>query len=141
MARHTRRWWIGLLGIALLLVAVAGLTLRAQHRPADAIDVAQAFARHVHEGDENRARQLGADPEKIAGQVARLRAWACTPARLEGWFPFQSNGNRVRRWLGGQVLDESPTHVEFVGRCAFRVSLTRSAAGPWRVVRVEVHAL
>ncbi|KQU80851.1 hypothetical protein ASE08_08460 [Rhizobacter sp. Root16D2] len=107
--------------MALVVVATAAAAclawLKAEHRPAEAIAVAQAFV-----------NQLNA------------RGEGCRVDRLLGVSPRQTNGNRLRRWAAGRSVDEPELQMEFDGACPLRVTLRLSAGEGWQVVKHGTHA-
>ena len=103
---------------AIAAAAVVGFSwLKAEHKPAEAIAVAQNFV------DQLNARGEG-----------------CRIDRLIGIAPFQTNGNRLRRWVSGRGVDEPELQMEFDGACPLRVTLRWSAGQGWQVVRHGTHA-
>ncbi len=55
--------------------------------------------------------------------------------------PFQSYGNRLRRWINGESVDQTEANVDFsVGGVPFKVGLVRSKDGRWRVRNFQSHA-
>lgn len=136
--------------LAVALAAATGAPmlwwlLHQQHRPATAIAAAQAFVRDVERRDYTAAfgRTLagpatGTTPAELQASAQRQ---LCPPARVEYTTPFQSHGNRLRRWAAGRTLDEPLVRVEFAGSpCLFGITLRRTAKGPWRVVGFASHA-
>jgi len=103
---------------AIAAAAAAGFAwLKAEHKPAEAIAVAQNFV------DQLNARGEG-----------------CRIDRLVGISPLQTNGNRLRRWVSGRGVDEPELQMEFDGACPLRVTLRWSAGQGWQVVRHGTHA-
>jgi len=68
------------------------------------------------------------------------RGEGCRIDRLIGIAPFQTNGNRLRRWVSGRGVDEPELQMEFDGACPLRVTLRWSAGQGWQVVRHGTHA-
>ncbi|WP_457337513.1 hypothetical protein [Rhizobacter sp. P5_C2] len=103
---------------AIVGLAIAGFAwLKAEHRPVEAIAVAQAFV------DQLNARGEG-----------------CRVDRLVGIAPFQTNGNRLRRWVSGRGVEVPELQMEFDGACPLRVTLRLSSTQGWQVVRHGTHA-
>lgn len=117
--RLSRRSRIAVAVAALIaaLAAAAFVWLKAEYRPAEAIAVAQGFV------DQLNARGEG-----------------CRIDRLLGVSPYQTNGNRLRRWVDGRSVDEPELKMEFDGACPLRVTLRWSAGQGWQVVRHGTHA-
>jgi hypothetical protein len=116
LSRRSRIAAVAMLSIA--VTAAAGFAwLKAEHRPAEAIAVAQNFV-----------DQLNA------------RGEACRVDRLVGIAPIQTNGNRLRRWVSGRRVEEPQLQMEFDGACPLRVTLRLSAGQGWQVVRHGTHA-
>jgi hypothetical protein len=55
-------------------------------------------------------------------------------------FPFQSNGNRIKRWVRNETADMPEVNVQYSGSCFFRVTLRRVANGDWQVLKFGSHA-
>ena len=142
--------WKKPLVLAVVLAAATGAPmlwwlLHQQHLPTEAIATAQAFVRDVEQRDYAAAfgRTLagpatGTTPLQLQTNAQRQ---LCPPARLDYTLPFQSHGNRLRRWAAGRTLDEPQVRVEFVGSpCLFGITLRRTADGQWKVVGFASHA-
>src|SRR6187402_112317 len=112
--RLSRRSRIAAMAAAAIVgLAAAGFAwLKAEHRPTEAISVAQSFV------DQMNARGEG-----------------CRIDRLVGIAPFQTNGNRLRRWVSGRGIDEPELQIEFDGACPLRITLRLSSTQGWQVVR------
>ena len=117
--RLSRRSRIAVVAAGLIAgLAAAGFAwLKAEHRPTEAIAVAQSFV-----------DQLNA------------RGDSCRVDRLVGVSPYQTNGNRLRRWVSGRGVDEPELRMEFDGACPLRVTLRLSSTQGWQVVRHGTHA-
>ena len=55
-------------------------------------------------------------------------------------FPLQTNGNRLRRWMSRQDIEMQEVNVQYMGDCAFRVTLRRDAENKWKVFKFGSHA-
>lgn len=130
---------------ALALVGAGWWMLHQPHTPAGAIAEAQAFVREVEQGQfaaaHARTARNAATGETLERFQARAGRELCPPAKVAYTLPFQSHGNRLRRWLAGREVDEPQVLVEFQGSpCLFGVTLRRTGTGPWRIVRFASHA-
>ena len=103
--------------IATGLAAAGFIWLKAEHTPTEAVAVAQNFV------DQLNARGEG-----------------CRVDRLVGISPYQTNGNRLRRWMSGRGVDVPELQMEFDGACPLRVTLRLSSTQGWQVVRYGAHA-
>jgi hypothetical protein len=54
---------------------------------------------------------------------------------------FQSYGNRLRRWLRGRKLDPDRASFDYTVGVPFEVRLASDAAGGWRIVYFQSHAM
>ncbi len=62
------------------------------------------------------------------------------PFRVDSVSPLQSNGNRLRRWLGGQAQNPEIVHLEMAGTaCSVTIIFARSVS-TWKLQRVASHA-
>lgn len=132
--------------LALVVVGVAAMIwLKSEHEPNAAIRVAQAFVEHLHAGEFAQAYELTVKNNGYVGTTAAeferiARRQFCGVQRLVSTFPFQSNGNRLRRRLAGTEVEMPEVRVEFAGPCLFGVSVRHLDAGEWRVYLFASHA-
>ncbi len=67
------------------------------------------------------------------------------PARLAScrrdptFEPFQTNGNRIRRWVRGQKVSPDSLRIDYPD-CLVRFYLRQSDDGTWQVYSVRSHA-
>jgi hypothetical protein len=132
--------------IASLMLAPAIWWLKSAHTPAAAIQTAQSFLEKMTAGQFEQAFELtakqgdvGRTPDELQA-LSQSRQATCLSGRLAYTFPFQSNGNRLRRLLSGREVDMPEVHVEFTGACLLRVTVRKTAANTWRVVYFGSHA-
>ena len=64
----------------------------------------------------------------------------CESFKIAEIFPFQSRGNRLRRWISGQEIEMPELNVQYMGDCAFRVTIRRSAEHELKVYKFGSHA-
>jgi hypothetical protein len=130
---------------AVLLCAFCIWWLRAAHFPVQAVQVAHSFVLHLEAQRYAQAYAL-AVPKGVMGRSAeQFEAFAksqyCGATRIASTFPYQSNGNRLRRWWAGRQVELNEVAVEFEGvPCLLGVKVQRNASGAWRVVRFASHA-
>ncbi|MGV3681705.1 MAG: hypothetical protein ACO1PM_18615 [Acidovorax sp.] len=115
------------------------------HTPSGAIAEAQAFVRDVEQGRFAAAHARTARNAATGTTLEQFQAHAahqlCPPAQVGDTLPFQSHGNRLRRWLAGREVDEPQVTVEFQGSpCLFGITLRQAEPGQWRIVRFASHA-
>ncbi len=129
---------------ALLLCAFCAWWLRAAHFPLQAVQVAHSFVLHLEAQRYTQAYALAVPGGNIGRSAEQLEAFAksqrCSATRIDRTFPYQSNGNRLRRWWTGRPVELNEVVVEFVGPCLLGVKVQRNASGAWRVVRFASHA-
>ena len=120
------------------------LWLKAEHVPTVPIQTAQQFIDYLHANNYESAIALtmrhayvGTTPQELA---AISRRQLCRVTQMVGTFPFQSNGNRLRRWFSGREVEMPEVHVEFVGECLFRVTLRPVGGDQWKVFSFGSHA-
>lgn len=131
-------------GACLLALGAAVWWAKSEHRPQEAMQVADNFvklleARQFAEAFELTVKQtyVGKTPEELQAVSARE---LCKVDRLVSTFPFQSNGNRLRRLLVGAEVEMPQIQVEFAGACLLGVTLRRTVQNEWRVYRFARHA-
>lgn len=115
------------------------------HTPSGAIAEAHAFVRDVEQGRFAAAHARTARNAATGTTLEQFQAHAahqlCPPAQVGYTLPFQSHGNRLRRWLAGRDVDEPQVTVEFQGSpCLFSITLRQAEPGQWRIVRFASHA-
>jgi hypothetical protein len=64
----------------------------------------------------------------------------CGAFKLVEVFPFQSNGNRLRRRITGREVEIPELDIQYMGECAFRVTIRRDAAQKLKVYKFGSHA-
>lgn len=110
----------------------------------EAAHVAQDFVSKLRSEDDAGAFELTVKGGHIGESPAELRRHAerhpCLSDRFSHTFPPQTNGNRLRRRVRGQVPDMDEINVEFEGRCLLGVKLRRTTEHGWRVVHFGSHA-
>ncbi len=137
-------------GLLAAVVLGAGLLLRMiSAQPRSAIKTAQSFVDGLRDGKLQQAYQLTTRRDEVGGSLAEFQAvvrqqWPATaPAsvRFKEARPFQSYGNRLRRWLHGREADPPQLWLEFsVDGVPFTVREARAGGGEWKVDYFESHA-
>lgn len=136
-----------------LCVAVAGVggwLLRVvPARPGAAVRTAQDFVECLRAHDLERAYRLTTRRGEVGGSFEEFRgvvrqqwpAAAPVPVRFVAVGPFQSYGNRLRRWFHGREADPKEVWLEFsVGGVPFGVRAARTDGGEWKVSYFQSHA-
>jgi hypothetical protein len=135
-----------LLGIFLLGFLIAGgyFWLKREYHPRTAIAHAETFVALLRENRFSEAYELTTKTGGAGNSLEQFTDLAkrqfCDLKSTDYSFPFQSNGNRLRRWLKGQPLDMNQITVEFSGACLFGVSMQSSADSEWKVYMFQSHA-
>lgn len=144
LSTSRKRWLVLAASLAAVAAATGAWWLHQPHHPTLAVHAAQAFVHEMgqYHYDAAFARTLGhpatgTSPLELARTARRQ---LCPPATVAYTLPFQSHGNRLRRWLADREVDEPQVRVEFEGTCLFGVTLRRVGPGQWRVTRFDSHA-
>ena len=153
MASHLQRRGRGVVVAAAVALAVAAAVAasRIQHVSADAVSLSMTFIDLLRAGELDKAYELtvmsddvGRDLKGFADKVRRegVEGGARTgAAEMREVRPFQSYGNRLRRWINGESVDQTEANVDFsVGGVPFKVGLVRFKDGRWRVRNFQSHA-
>jgi hypothetical protein len=118
--------------------------LKAPYPQTEARLLAQSFLDLLRAGEFEKAHELtlkngyvGKTPKELE-EIARKEL--CPLTELVGTFPFQSNGNRIRRWLSGREVEMPELHVEFAGSGLLGVNVRRTKTSQWKVFRFAGHA-
>ena len=143
-----------LIGLALLILGgIAGAGYWGLHRqyvPPDAIASAERFLSLIKAGNFAEAYSLttqdalpGRTLEQFESNVHhRVALDTLTPTvkwrGVKGG--FQTNGNRLRRWLAGRKIDPDSISLEFEAGAPVEVRLVSSPDGKWRVTYFQMHA-
>jgi hypothetical protein len=118
--------------------------LKAEHRPQDAIAQAETFVFLLKSEKYGEAYDLTLKNELTGNTLADFETVAkrqfCSTDKTTTTFPLQSNGNRLRRWYQGRIVDPSEVTVEFAGACLFGVTLHSLSPGNWKVYFFQSHA-
>ena len=89
----------------------ACLWLKAEHRPSEPVHVAQAFVADLEVGEFAQAYALTMKNQYTGHTVSELadisshNLCQVQAGRVLWMSPFQSNGNRLRRWLMGREVE------------------------------------
>ncbi len=129
----------------LIALGAGGLFwLKSEHKPQDAIRQAEVFVFLLKAKKFEEAFDLTLKNEFTGQTPAAFEAVAkrqfCALDKTITTFPFQSNGNRWRRWLKGRVVDPLEVTVEFTGSCLFSVTLHNLSPMNWKVYFFQSHA-
>jgi hypothetical protein len=126
------------------LAASGAFLLKAEHKPSDAIAKAEDFVSLLKQEKFNEAYELTLKNELTGTTLTVFETKAkrqfCAVDKTTTTFPFQSNGNRWRRWYQGRTLDPAEITVEFEGSCLFGVTLHNLSPGNWKVYFFQSHA-
>jgi hypothetical protein len=130
---------------AIALLAVGGFVwLKAEHRQLEAISQAQKFVDLVQTKKLNEAYQMTLKNELVGKMdvdfATIVQRQICRLDKQTTTFPFQSNGNRMRRWLSGRPIEPPEVTVEFEGSCLFGVTMRFVESGVWKVYHFQSHA-
>jgi hypothetical protein len=135
-----------LLVVCCLVTLAAGgfVWVKAEHRPEDAIAQAEAFVALLKAEKFSDAYDLTLKHKLTGKSLADFETLVkqqfCALDKTTTTFPFQSNGNRLRRWYQGRVLDPGEVTVEFTGACLFGVTLRNLSPQNWKVHFFQSHA-
>ncbi len=129
---------------SLLALIGTGVWLQAEYTPVEPIKLAQEFVDLIHTKQFAKAHQLtmknsfvGTTPEALE-EISQRQM--CAVTRMVRAFPFQSNGNRLRRWASGAEVEMPEVNVEFDGGCLLSVRVRRVGAGDWKIFYFATHA-
>jgi hypothetical protein len=135
---------LAVLASAALAIGVAAWWAKSEHTPAVAMQVAQDFLQKLEAQQFSQAFELTVKQGYVGQTPDELRAISkrelCRLDRLAYTFPFQSNGNRIRRLMSGREVDMPQVQVEFTGQCLVSVVVRKTAGNTWRVFRFARHA-
>ncbi len=122
------------------------LWLKANYPQKEAINVARSFLAYLETEQFNSAFTLSVKQGDVGNSPTELQAIAerelCHVDSLRGTHPFQSNGNRLKRWIAGREIEMPELTVEFSATsppCLLSVKL-RWQDNQWRVFRFYRHA-
>ena len=129
---------------SLLALIGTGAWLQAEYTPVEPIKLAQEFIDLIHTKQFAKAHQLtmknsfvGTTPEALQ-EISHRQM--CAVTRMVRAFPFQSNGNRLRRWASGADIDMPEVSVEFDGGCLLSVRVRQVGNGDWKIFYFATHA-
>ncbi len=131
-----------LIALSLVLILLAGFFwAKAEYRPTDAVAVAQNFLAHLERQEFSEAYALTVHNNYVGKTLAVFSSNAepCPSAVLKYSFPFQSNGNRLRRWLAGKEVEMLEVGVEFNCPIPYKIILRR-ILGQWKIFNYGAHA-
>ncbi|TXH68461.1 MAG: hypothetical protein E6Q83_13640 [Thiothrix sp.] len=81
---------------------------------------------------------LSADSPKVLAERAQAE---CLDDEVFAYAsPPQANGNRLRRWLKQETVDQTKITLDFEHSCLLGVQLVKTKQGEWRILRFGGHA-
>lgn len=130
---------------ASFVLVLLAVWINSQHTPSEAIQVATEFLQRLEAQQFEQAFELTVKRGYVGSTPDELRSIArqqlCNIDRQTYTFPFQSNGNRLRRFFLGREVEMPEVHVEFSGgACLLGVAVHQTAGNTWRVFRFASHA-
>ena len=135
-----------LLFVVTVLIVLIAIWLKSQHQSSTAISAAKQFIQHLQAKEFNQAFILVKQPS-LAGSnlqafeiIVKNQFGDCTLNNVASVFPFQSNGNRLRRLFTGKPIEMAEITVDFAGSCLFSVTLHHQENGLWQVFKFQSHA-
>jgi hypothetical protein len=131
--------------IAVCATAVgAWVWLKQQHVPTRQLEVAENFVSLIRTRRLSEAYELTMKARMELPTTEPFEMFAprqvCGSFALVEIFPFQSNGNHIRRRLLGRNPEMEEVNVQYYGECAFRVTVRRGKDGDWKVYKFGSHA-
>jgi hypothetical protein len=131
--------------ILIAATAVAFIWLKRQHYPKEAVDIAQQFVTLLHQDKFESAYALtiknGYTGKTLTEFQANAKTERCpSEPKYDHTFPFQSNGNRLRRWVNGSEIDVQEINVEFKSDCLLGIRLRKTSDQKWKVYYFAAHA-
>jgi hypothetical protein len=131
--------------IVIAIFAIAYSWLKRQHHPKEAVDVAQQFVTLLYQDKFESAYALtiknGYTGKTLTEFQANAKTERCSSEpKYDYTFPFQSNGNRLRRWINGSQIDMQQINVEFKSNCLLGVRVKKTSDQKWRVYSFALHA-
>lgn len=130
--------------VFLPLLVLLAVWLKSEYTPSGAVQVSEAFIQKLEAKQFEQAFELTVKQGYVGRTPNELRDISgrelCKIDRRASTFPFQSNGNRLRRLVTGMEVEMPQVQVEFSGACLFGVTVRRTAGNTWRVFRFASHA-
>jgi hypothetical protein len=144
MPKH--KWkYVASISIILFITMLGAVTwLRAPYAQTKPRKVAEEFLEHLKAGEFQKAHDLTVKSGYVgnsAKELASVLKNHCINVRRFAYtFPFQSNGNRLRRWLSGREIEIPEVHVEIEGSCLLGITVRHIGENEWKVSRFASHA-
>lgn len=132
--------------LALLLLSLFGTYhwLKAGYTQIKPRRIAHEFHQLLKSGNFQDAHQLTVKSGFVGRTPAELATIAkrhCLNADHFAYtFPFQSNGNRLRRWILGKEVEMDDVSVEFDGPCLLEIRIHHMDDGAWKISYFASHA-
>jgi hypothetical protein len=135
---------LGSFVLASLAIALFWWWASCEYTQTEAKQVAHDFLQRLEARQYTKAFELTVQQGYVGKSPEELQAISerefCKVDRLASIFPFQSNGNRMRRWFSGREVDMPQVVFEFTGRCLLGVAVRKTEHNTWRVFRFASHA-
>ena len=123
---------------------VAWTWLKQQHSAEQQIQLAETFVLMLRKNRMAEAYELTLKARMELPTKEDFAVYAsrqiCGSFKMTEVFPFQSNGNRLRRSLLGQTVEMDELNIQYFGECAFRVTLRKDTEQSWKVFKFGSHA-
>jgi hypothetical protein len=140
--------------LVLIVLVTTGAAYALAHLgyvPRAPIAVSRNFVDLIQAGDldgayllTNRKTSVGSS---YAAFEANVRHQLCIdvfptnrPVKLISTNPFQSYGNRLRRWIRGRKIDPDQVIVDYFIGLPFELRLRSNDTGEWRITYFQSHA-
>jgi hypothetical protein len=118
--------------------------LRKQYEAKEQIELAERFVELLRSQRLAEAYELTMKSRMELPTTEKFAEFAprqlCGKFKLVEVFPFQSNGNRLRRRITGREVEMPELDMQYMGDCAFRVTIRRDAAQQLKVYKFGSHA-
>jgi hypothetical protein len=144
-----KAWRFLILPLVLLITAVViGIWLKQGYEPREARATTEQFIDLLYQEDFKSAYQLTSKSGYVGKTETEFTAIAererCSSKPVfVSTFPFQSNGNRLRRWYTKRTRDMEIINIEFRdtnNTCLLGITIKQKNNQTWRVIRFGRHA-
>ena len=146
MSQRSPRKSFGLLAALVCLVALlaAWMWLKQRYPAHEQVELAETFvellrSQRVAEAYELTMKTRMDLPTNEGFSVFAPRQ-ICGSFRISEVFPFQSRGNRLRRWISRQEVEMPELNIQYMGDCAFRITIRRDAQQALKIYKFGSHA-
>lgn len=137
-------WTLTVLILLILSISIGAWWLKQPYTYPEAQQFTHQFMALLRQKQYDSAFALTAQPSLVGATpeaLSKLAEHECLDDQSFAYStPPQTNGNRLRRWLKDEPIDQTKINLDFQHTCLLGVQLIKDKQGEWRILRFGGHA-